>query len=169
VHPGGGCNDPEVAALIRGFMKAVTASDGALLKATVSPLSGLSVSPGSRALVFPYAQVDSVFTSKKVLNMGPSDGGGPDITGTFKELVVPSLRDSILKKGAQEKCGKVLTGGGTSTPPTAESFGSAAIVSFYYPGDETRGFSDWGTWIGSIDYVDGKPYFTSLQHYERGI
>ncbi len=169
IHPGGGCNDPEVAALIRAFMKAVTASDGAALKATVSPLTGLSVRPEGRALKFGYAQVDTVFTSKTVLNVGPGDGGGPDITGTFKELVVPSLRESILKKGAQEKCGKVLTGGGTSMPPTPESFGSAAIVSFYYPGQEDKGFGDWVTWIGSIDYVEGKPYFFSLQRYERGI
>jgi len=167
VHPGGGCNDPDVAILIRAFMKAVSESDGAALKATVSPLTGLSVRPEGRALKFPFAQVDTVFTSKTVLNIGPGDGGGPDITGTFKALIVPSLRDSILKKGAQEKCGKVLTGGSTSMPPTPESFGGAAFVSFFYPGQE--GSNDWVTWIGGIDYVDGKPYFSSLQRYHWEI
>jgi hypothetical protein len=116
-----------------------------------------------RALKFPFVQVDTVFTSKTVQNIGPGDGGGPDITGTFKALIVPSLRDSILKKGAQEKCGKVLTGGSTSMPPPPESFGGAAFVSFFYPGQE--GSNDWVTWIGGIDYVDGKPYCSSLQRY----
>ncbi len=48
-HPGGGCNDPEVAALIRAFMKAVSASDSLALKDTVSPLRGLTVKPSQRS------------------------------------------------------------------------------------------------------------------------
>jgi hypothetical protein len=166
MHEGGGCNDPEVAALIRAFMKAVSASDSLALKATVSPLRGLVVRPEGRALKFSGVQLDTIFSSPTVLNLGPGDGGGPDITGTFKALIEPSLRASILKKGAQEKCGKVLTGASTSAPPSVDSF-SGTPVSFYHPGQE--GSNDWVTWIGSIEYVEGKPYFFELQQFHWSI
>ena len=166
IKPGGGCNDPEVPALIRAFMKAVANSDGAALAATISPLSGLSFYPGERALRVSRAQAETIFTSNQVFNIGPGEGG-PDITGTFKDLVTPSLRESILTKGAQEKCGKVLTGNGTGTPPTLESFQSAAVVSFFYPGQEEA--NNWVSWIGSIEYVESKPYFSSLKLFTRGI
>ncbi len=85
---------------------------------------------------------------------------------TFKERIEPSLRDSILKKGAQEKCGKILTGSSTSAPPSVESF-SGTPVSFFYPGQE--GSNDWVTWVGSIEYVEGKPYFYDLQRFRWSI
>jgi hypothetical protein len=166
VHAGGGCNDPQVPALIRAFEKAVTDSDGAALKALVSPLRGLTVTPESKPLKFPYAAIDTVFSSPAVLNLGPGDGGGPDITGTFKTTIDVTLRKAILTKGAQEACGKLLTGGSAATPPTQDEFPNVTPVSFYFPGVDGGG---WVTWVGSIEYVDGKPYLASLKQFHWEI
>ena len=35
--------------------------------------------------------------------------------------------------------------------------------------DEKCGFNDWVTWLGSIDYVEGKLYFVSLHRYHWQI
>ncbi|MET0794148.1 MAG: SH3 domain-containing protein, partial [Polyangiaceae bacterium] len=165
LHPGGGCNDPEVAATIRAFMKAVSASDSLALKATVSPLRGLVVQPETRPLKFSGVQLDTIFSSPTVLNLGPREGGGAEVSGTFKAQIEPSLRASILKKGAQEKCGKILVGSGSA--PSLDSF-SGTPVSFFYPGEEAGG-TDWLTWIGVIEYVEGKPYFYQLTQYHHTL
>lgn len=166
-HPGGGCNDPALTAVIRAFMRAVVAADGAALKAIVSPLRGLNVRPEGKVLKFSYAQVETLFSSPAILNLGPGDGGGPDITGTFKEQLQPQLVKAVSGKGAQEVCGKLLTGSSTSLPPTLEQFPNVTPVSFHYPDPE--GGSGWVTWVGSIEYVDGKPYFSALDQYHWEI
>ena len=166
VHPNGGCNDPALTALIRAFEKAITDSDGAGLKAVVSPLRGLTVTPESKPLKFPFASLDSVFTSPAVLNLGPGSGGGPDITGTFKATIDVTLRKSILTKGAHESCGKLETGGSASTPPSLDEFPGVTPVSFYFGGVDGSG---WVTWVGSIEYVDGKPYFSALKQFQWEI
>jgi hypothetical protein len=166
MQPNGGCNDPELTAVIRAFEKAVTDSDGAALKAVVSPLRGLTVTPESKPLQFPFASVDSVFTSPKVLNLGPGDGGGPDITGTFKATIDVTLRKAILTKGAHESCGKLETGGSASKPPSLDEFPGVTPVSFHFPGVDGSG---WVTWVGSIEYVDGKPYFSALKQFHWEI
>lgn len=162
-HPGGGCNDPALTAVIRAFMRAVVAADGAALKAIVSPLRGLSVRPGERVLKFPYSQVETMFSSPTILNLGPGSGGGPDLTGTFKDQVQPQLVKAVSGKGAQEVCGKLLTGSSTSMPPTLEQYPNVTPVSFYYP--DPDGGIGWVTWVGSIEYVDGKPYFSRLDEF----
>ncbi|HEX2871051.1 MAG TPA: SH3 domain-containing protein [Polyangiaceae bacterium] len=163
-HPGGGCNDPALTAVIRAFMRAVVAADGAALKAVVSPLRGLSVRPGEKVLKFPYAQVETMFSSPTILNLGPGGGGGPDLTGTFKEQLQPQLVKAVSGKGAKEVCGKLLTGSSTSMPPTLEQFPNVTPVSFHYADPE--GGIGWVTWVGSIEYVDGKPYFSALDEFQ---
>lgn len=165
--PNGGCNDPELTAVIRAFMRAIAAEDGAALKAIVSPLRGLNVRPEGIVLKFPYATVDSILSSPTVLNMGPADGGGPDITGTFKTRLTPSLQQAIGGKGAKESCGKLDTGSSSSLPPSLEQYAGVTPVSFFFPGHE--GHNDWVTWVGSIEYVDGKPYFDALDRYHWEI
>jgi len=165
--PSGGCNDPELTALIRAFMRAVVAADGAALKALVSPLRGLSVRPESRVLTFPFGSVDTLFSSPVVLNLGPGDGGGPDMTGTFAERLAPSLRQAISGKGAIEACGKLNTGSSTSLPPTLEQYAAVTPVSFFFPGQPDG--HDWVTWVGSIEYVDGKPFFSALDRFHWEI
>lgn len=141
-HPGGGCNDPALTAVIRAFMRAGVAADGAALKAIASPLRGLTVRAADEVLKFPYAQVDTMFSSP-----------------TFKGLQ-PQLVQAIGGKGSQEVCGKLLTGSSASSGPTLEQFPNVTVVSFYSPDPEGGG--GWFTWVGSIEYVDGKPYFSAL-------
>jgi hypothetical protein len=165
--PNGGCNDPELTAVIRAFMRAIAAADGAALKAVVSPLRGLDVRPEGLVLKFPYATVDTIFSSPTVLNLGPGDGGGPDITGTFKAQLTPSLQQAIGGKGAKETCGKLTTGSSSSLPPSLEQYAGVTPVSFYFPSRD--GQNDWVTWVGSIEYVDGKPYFSALDRFHWEI
>ena len=38
---------------------------------------------------------------------------------------------------------------------------------FYYTGEDGLGM--WQTWVGALEYVEGKPYFFKLDRYETGI
>jgi hypothetical protein len=158
VVPGGGCNDPALTALIRKVMRAVALSDGASLQDTVSPLRGLLVrqTPASPTVRIPPNEAGGLFTSPTPKSWGAD-------VGSFKQVILPSLREDVAGKGAQETCGKLLAGGTEQEFP-AELAG-LTLVSFHRPASGAR---SWHTTVGGLEYVEGKPYLTALVQYEGG-
>jgi len=166
MHPGGGCNDPDLTAEIRKLMRAVADADGAALREIVSPARGLRVRYiwVNKPVTFPHAEVDGVFTSPVSKSWGTEQGTGdfpPQITGTFRELVLPSLKETIAGKGAKEKCGEFLVGDAPSHIEWPAELSRLTQVSFYSPGDG----KDWKSWVAGFEYVDGKPFVSDLVGY----
>jgi hypothetical protein len=163
----GGCNDPALTAQIRAFMRAVAAKDGAQLQAVVSPLRGLTLHGGEKPIKLGQKDVATLFTSSKAYNIGPGDGGGPDIIGTFKELYAESLNRAVTGKSSKETCGKITVGNLNGPEPTLATYAGSTPVSFYYTAED--GMGSWQTWVGAIEYVEGKPYFFKLDLYQFAI
>jgi hypothetical protein len=166
---GQGCNDPNLAEAIRAFMRAVSASDGAALKAVSSPLRGLLIRErdDSPTVRYGYSQVDALFTGSAAQQWGTSNGSGEAIVGPFKTVGLPTLRQAVLGKGAQEKCGRLLTGGSAATSAWPKDFDDLTLVSFYYSGE--GGAKEWATWAAGMEYVEGKPYVAALVQYHWEI
>lgn len=166
---GGGCNDPNLAAAIRAFMSAVTTSDGTALKAAVSPLRGLQISESqsSPAVRIGVAQVENLFTSSTSQKWGTARDGTTPIVGPFKTIALPSLRRSILAKGAKEKCGQLLVGGSSPSYSWPAQYAKMTMVSFYDASEADR--SQWASWVAGMEYVNGKPYVAALVGYSAEI
>jgi hypothetical protein len=159
VKPGGGCNDPELTALIRTVMRAVASSDGAALQEIVSPVQGLLVrkSPTAPSVRIPANEAAGVFTSAASKSWGSQ-------VGPFKSVILPSLREDIAGKGAKEVCGKLLMGSGSGLDWPAELAGFT-LVSFHRPEQAAQ---PWHTTVAGLEYVDGKPYLAALVQYDDG-
>jgi len=168
VHPNGGCEDPNLTAAIRAFMRAVDSSDGAALQAVVSPLRGLLVRQAQEnpTVTFAPAQVASLFSATAPSQWGTADGSGAPIVGPFKTLLSPSLH-KVVGKGSQEACGKLLMGGSAATNGWPAEYSNLTHVSFHKPAAD--GANDWVTWVAGLEYVDGKPYVATLVQYQWEI
>ena len=58
------------------------------------------------------------------------------------------------------------TGGSAGTPLLARRVPRCnACYSFYFAGVDGSG---WVTWVGSIEYVDAKSYFSALKQFSLG-
>lgn len=169
IQPGGGCNDPELAATIRTFMRAVDATDGAALSAVSSPLRGLLIRQehANPTVTYSPAQVGGLFSSPTSQNWGTEDARDVPIIGPFKTLLLAGLKRAVVGKGAQEKCGKLLMGGSAGNNEWPPEFASFTQVSFHVPA--TDGTNDWLTWVAGMEYVDGKPYVAALVQYQWEI
>lgn len=167
VVAGGGCNDPKLTAVIRQFMRAVSAEDGTVLSDAVSPLHGLMVrfAPENPTVRIPHESVGGLFTSGTPQNYGSDGGSDTPLTKPWKSVVLPTLKEAVAGKGAQEKCGKMLFGEGVDGSAWPPEFESLTLVSFHTPGSG----GSWASWIAGIEYVDERPYVTALVGYRRGI
>lgn len=165
MQPGGGCDDPNLTAAIRKFMRAVAQSDGASLQEIVSPLRGLLVRQADvgPTVHFPANESGGIFTSPVVKRWGGQAGDA--LAGPFKTVILPNLREDVAGKGAQEKCGRLLPPGKASLAWPAE-FAGFTLVSFHRPG---AGRQPWHTSVAGLEYVDGKPYFAALVQFDGGV
>jgi Bacterial SH3 domain len=160
MHPGGGCNDPNLTAAIRKFMRAVASSDGASLQEIVSPVHGLLVraAPAAPSVTIPADEAGGLFGAATPKNWGTS--GAPQ-EATFKALILPSLSDDVAGQGAKETCGKLVSGGDAELSWPGE-FGEMTVVSFYRTAAPGK---PWHASVGGLEYVDGHPYFAALVEY----
>jgi hypothetical protein len=169
MRPGGGCNDPALLEAIRKLMRAVASSDGAAMQELVSPVRGLQVrhSATSPPVRFRPNQAGGLFTSTASLSWGHDDDGtGAPISGSFQQLILPPFREDVASKGAQEKCGELLMGGGAGIYSWPADLAGLTPVSFHRPGE--RGH-DWHSSVAGFEYVDGKPYLAALVQYRWEI
>jgi hypothetical protein len=167
VVAGGGCNDPKLTAVIRQFMRAVAAEDGTVLSDAVSPVHGLIVrfAPENPSVRIPHDNVGGLFTSASAQNYGGDGGSDTPLTKPFKIAVLPTLKEAVAGKGAQEKCGKMLLGEGAEVASWPAEFESLTLVSFHTPGIS----GGWSSWVAGIEYVAERPYVTALVGYRRAI
>lgn len=85
---------------------------------------------------------------------------------TFKSLFGESLSRAVNGKSSKETCGKLTLGNLNGPEPTLADYAGSTPVSFYYTGDD-GGMGE--TWVGAMEYVDGKPHFYKLDLYFTGI
>jgi hypothetical protein len=153
LRPGGGCNDSNLTAVIRQFMRAVANTDSATLQEIVSPVRGLLVRQRTDGPVVRFGpdEAGGVFTSS-----ASKDWGGGDFnTGPFKKVILPSLRDDVAGKGAQEKC----VGADRHELGWPDDFAGFTLVSFTQPHPAS---GPPHTTVAGLEYVDGKPYVAAL-------
>lgn len=162
MQPNGGCQDPKLRAAIRAFMRAVNQQNGAALKAVASPLRGLLIrqEEDNPTVAFGPVRVTSLFSATTPLHWGTGDASGEPIIGSFKSVLAPSLR-TVVGKGSQEACGKLIFGGSAATNDWPAEYSNLTPVSFHVP----DGAQNWITWVAGMEYVDSKPYVATLVHY----
>lgn len=158
------CRDKQNVDLLNNLRKAITAMDGKLFSSLVSPVHGLNLRyylTGTNANYTPE-EASWVFSSTYSLNWGHAPGNDVITQGTFREIPLPVLHDT-LKSMQKPVCNDAALAGAVANPWPAEY----ANINFYTlhksnPSNEM----DWHTWLVGVEYVNGKPYLFAMIHFQ---
>lgn len=165
------CEDADAQALIEELGTAIASEDGLLLGSLIHPERGLRIRHdwwNPEVFIEGEAAAD-LFTSEESYEWGTQDGSGFDITGTFAEVILPTLQEDFL--GATELgCDELLSGATAGLVQLPEEYEPLHFFSAYRPSPESdeTGF-DWGTWVVGIDRWQGEYYLSYLVHFDYEI
>lgn len=154
------CGDPQAAALIDSFKKAILESDGLLLSSLVSPSRGMDVAYFRDGTVITYKPEHArfLFETTFQVDWGTEPGSGTMKRGAFHEVIVPELA-RFFGQAYTLHCNELEHGGATyemEWPYQGEFY------SLHFPGTQANGNLDWQTWVMGIEYASGKPYVYAL-------
>jgi hypothetical protein len=156
------CADARVTDLLDRLADAVNSEDGDKLKALVSPLRGMEVTFYRTGNTIPYnpEQVGWLYNSTYQTNWGTQPASGMEVTGSFREVVSPMLKD-VFGKPNQRTCNAPQHGGSTYTYNWPYGYRNLNYYSVYKPGTPGTDL-DWRTWLVGVEYYQGKPYVAAL-------
>jgi hypothetical protein len=167
VDPATFCMDARVTSLLQNLKEAVNTIDGELFRSLVSPAHGLAVVYIRDGMVANYSPEEAgwAFQSTYEVNWGPGAGSGEPVTGSFAEVILPALQETL--KNETLTCNEIKLGGATYEVEWPSEYANINYYSIYNPGnDPSYGGLDWQTWLAGVEYVNGQPYLFALLHYD---
>jgi hypothetical protein len=155
------CSDEKPRRLISQLQRSMLDMDGAAFADTVNPVRGIEIrlfAHGNPAR-YDRQQAQNLFGSDVVMDWGVAPGSGVETYGTFRELLLPILRDVLIHE-YQSSCDRMLVGGATYV--AAWPYPDLHFYSLYYSGTGANGNLDWRTLMLGIDYENGLPYLAAI-------
>jgi hypothetical protein len=159
------CEDPAPRALIDAFKTAVLTSDGDLLGTLVSPSHGMDARlfRDGRVVNYDRPHASALFESSFQVNWGAAPGSGLETTGSFRELLLPDLRD-VFKRDFALACNEIRVGG--TTYVAAWPYAGIDFYSVYFPGSPAYDGLDWHTWLIGMDRVGPSAYLYAIMQFK---
>jgi hypothetical protein len=159
--PGEFCSDPQPLQLLERFEAAILNSDGALLASTVSSEHGMDVRllRNGRVVNYDRRHAEALFESSFGLDWGMAPGSGLPMIGSFRDILLPELRN-LLTKDYALSCNQIQVGGATYTPEWP--YGAIDFYSLHFAGSTEYGGLDWQTWLLGMQYVGDVPQLYAI-------
>jgi hypothetical protein len=147
------------------------------LSKLVHPRKGLRFSPYHAVdlerrgdLVFTRNQIKSLMTSKKRYLWGKEDASGDPIRLTFAKYYRQFVYDHDYSKAKEVTYNSPHLSGGTLINNIRESYPSAIIVEYHFPGfEEKYGGMDWNSIWLVFEKQGGEWYLVGIAHGEWTI
>jgi hypothetical protein len=161
------CQDARVGALLDSFGNALASSNGESLASLISPVNGLDVQflRDGRVVNYDREHAKFVFESTYQVEWGLGAGSGAPVTGSFQQIVLPSLQ-KVFTSTAQRVCDQIKLGGATYAVTWPAEYAPLNYYSVYFPGTDQYGGLDWQTWLAGVEIVNGQPFLRVLLHFE---
>lgn len=157
------CKDTRTLQLLRDLQTAIQNRDGNFLASLVSPASGMGVRFIREGNVITYFDnIKFIFETTYDAKWGLGAGSGEPVTGSFQEIVLPSL-DLLFTSNPLITCNQLQTGGATYEPQWP--YTGMEYYSLYYPGTPEFSGMNWETWAIGMVRQEGKPMLAALVHY----
>lgn len=164
------CQDARALLILDQALHSIQQQDGNLLSQIVNPRRGLIIRHDwwNPELIIPINSVPEIYTDLAEMDWGLLSGGEFKIQGSFKDIILPMLEDTVLNAPVPE-CAS-LPIGMTSRPalwPT--EYTTLNYFTIHRPSPEGGNDFDWRTWAFGIEYIDGQPFLTSLIHFHGDV
>jgi hypothetical protein len=160
------CQDTRVGVLLDSLNSALSSSNGELFASLISPINGLDLQfiRSGRVVNYDREHARFVFETTFQVDWGLGAGSGQPVTGSFKEIVLPSLR-TVFIPAAQRVCNQIKVGGATYEVAWPSEYSALNFYSVHFPGTTENGGLDWQTWLTGVEFINGQPVLRVLLHY----
>jgi hypothetical protein len=165
--PAAFCQDARVGVLLDSVGSALAASNGGAFAALISPVSGLDLQfiRSGRVVNYDREHAAFVFETTYQVEWGLSAGSGGPLTGSFQEIVLPSLQ-TVFTPSAQRVCNQIKLGSATYQAAWPSEYSAVNFYSVHFPGTTQFSGLDWETWLAGVEFANGQPYLRVLLHFE---
>lgn len=165
VPPEAFCRDERIRPLIEKMASAIQNMDGAGFARLVSPMHGVTVRLTAQGTPYNFLELYAryLFWSTYPIPWGKVPPSGKALTGSFKDLVTPRLKE-VFTASYELYCNDASKLLGYLSPWPVEY----QNVNFYtaFKPESRTGAGDWRAWLVGIDYVYQQPYLFALIHYQ---
>jgi hypothetical protein len=157
------CNDARVTSLLDKAQNAFANSDAAAFASLVSPAHGVDVWLWNSGVPVNYdaAEASAAFASDFVEDWGIHPASGQETSGSFRELVLPELKDTFVSS-AERYCNDSELS--SYLNPWPDDYVNINFYQIFRPGSPGVEL-DWNAFFVGVEYVNGQPYLFSLIHF----
>ena len=164
------CQDARAILVLDHSLHSIQTQDGDLLSQIVNPRRGLIIRHDwwNPEVIVPADSVSGIFDGLSEMEWGLLSGGEFKIQGSFKDIILPLLEDTVLNSPVPV-CGE-LPSGTTSRPVLwPPEYTSLNYFAIHRPAPEGGNTFDWRTWAFVFEYIDGQPFLTSIIHFHGDV
>jgi hypothetical protein len=162
------CSDPRVADLILRFADAIENENGAQLAQISNPDRGLVIRHDwwNPDVVISPSGIPALFGDESQVEWGVMSGGEFPISGSFKDVILPGIQESIGVSGWV--CNNLPTGATSREALWPGELASMNYMAHYAPPGGGNQFN-WRTLALGFEYVDGLPYLALIMLYRGDV
>jgi hypothetical protein len=164
------CQDARAILVLDHSLHSIQTQDGDLLSQIANPRRGLIIRHDwwNPEVIVPADSVSGIFDGLSEMEWGLLSGGEFKIQGSFKDIILPLLEDTVLNSPVPV-CGEVPSG--TTSRPVLwpPEYTSLNYFAIHRPAPEGGNTFDWRTWAFVFEYIDGQPFLTSIIHFHGDV
>ncbi len=163
------CSTPKVKTLLRDFSRAIQENDQEAFIRLINPRRGLTIRKEwwNNEVYYPAEAVPSLLSEDSPQAWGVDQPTDEPVEGSFREVVLPLLRDVVLGDFSQA-CNTldfgVASGVTTGTLVWPGEYSNFNYMTLFRPGSEDDKL-DWRTWAVGVEIINGEPFVTLLVQY----
>jgi hypothetical protein len=164
------CEDARALMVLDTSLRSIQTQDGDLLTQIVNPRRGLIIRHDwwNPEVVVPADSLPGIFDDRDETEWGLMSGGEFKIQGSFKDIILPLLEDTILNSPIVV-CADVPSGTTSRQVLWPSEYTSLNYFAIHRPAPEGGNAFDWRTWAFVFEYIDGEPFLTSIIHFHGDV
>ena len=164
------CQDARALMVLDHSLRSIQTQDGDLLSQIVNPRRGLIIRHDwwNPEVIVPADSVSGIFDDRSEMDWGLMSGGDFKIQGSFQEIILPLLEDTILNSPVVV-CGEVPSGTTSRPALWPPEYTSLNYFAIHRPAPEGGNAFDWRTWAFAFEYIDEQPYLTLIIHFHGDV
>ena len=164
------CQDARSIMVLDTSLRSIQTRDGDLLSQIINPRRGLIIRHDwwNPEVVIPADSLSGIFEDRNEEVWGLMSGGDFKIQGSFKDIILPLLEDTILNSPVVV-CADVPSGTTSREVLWPTEYTSLNYFSIHRPAPEGGNAFDWRTWAFLFEYIDGEPFLTSIIHFHGDV
>jgi hypothetical protein len=164
------CTDPRIITLLEHATQAFLEEDAISLAPLVNPKRGLILRHDwwNPEIILRSTEIERIYLSRDARDWGVLRGGDFAITGTFKEIFSPLLKD-VLAQTPTAVCGEIPSGVTSIPVEWPGEYANIHFYAFHRPSPNGGNRYNWRTIAFGFEYIQGEPFLALLVNFNGDI